>query len=109
MEYIYASLILYHSGREITEESVRRILEAAGIQVDEVRLKAMVAALKEVDIGEALKTAALPAVAAGPTAPAAAPTAEAQPAQKEEKKEEEKKEEVAEESIEEGLSALFGF
>lgn len=108
MEYIYASLILYHSGREITEESVRKILEAAGVQVDEIRLKAMVAALKEVNIGEALRTAALPAMVAAPTAPATAPAAEAQPTQKEEKKEEEK-EEAAEESIEEGLSALFGF
>jgi large subunit ribosomal protein L12 len=110
MEYVYASLILYHAGREITEESVRRILEAAGVQVDEARLKAMVAALREVNIAEALKTAALPVapVAAAPATPATAPAQEAKPA--EEKKKEEKKEEAPpEESIEEGLAALFGF
>ena len=108
MEYVYASLVLYHAGREITEESVRRILEAAGGQVDEARLKAMVAALREVDIAEALKTAALPVapVAAAPAAPATAPAQEAKPA---EEKKEEKEEAPPEESIEEGLAALFGF
>lgn len=107
MEYVYASLILYHAGKEITEESVKKILEAAGIQVDDVRLKALVASLKEVNIEEAIKTAAVPVAAAPATAPAAAPSA---PAKTEEtKKEEEKKEEVAEESVEEGLSSLFGF
>ncbi|MEZ0345162.1 MAG: 50S ribosomal protein P1 [Infirmifilum sp.] len=107
MEYVYASLILYHAGKEITEESVKKILESAGIQVDEVRLKALVASLKEVNIEEAIKTAAVPVAAA----PAAAPTAATQaPAKTEEaKKEEEKKEEAPEESVEEGLSGLFGF
>uniref|UniRef100_A0A7C3WMC2 Large ribosomal subunit protein P1 n=1 Tax=Thermofilum pendens TaxID=2269 RepID=A0A7C3WMC2_THEPE len=108
MEYVYASLILYHAGRDITEESVRKILEAAGIQVDEARLKAMIAALREVNIGEAIKTAALPVA---PVAAAAAPTAPAQAAAPvvEEKKEEKKEEAPPEESIEEGLAALFGF
>jgi large subunit ribosomal protein L12 len=108
MEYVYASLVLYHAGREITEESVRRILEAAGVQVDEARLKAMVAALRGVNIAEALKTAALPVapVAAAPAAPATAPAQEAKPA---EEKKEEKEEAPPEESIEEGLAALFGF
>lgn len=107
MEYVYASLILYHAGKEITEESVKKILEAAGVQVDEVRLKALVASLKEINIEEAIKTAAVPVAAAPATAPAATTTA---PAKTEEtKKEEEKKEEVPEESVEEGLSSLFGF
>jgi len=103
MEYVYASLILHHAGQPITEEKIKAILEAAGIQVDEVRVKATVAALKEVDISEAIKTAALPAVVAPTTAPAAQA-----PPPEEEKKEEEKKEEETEESIAEGLSALFG-
>jgi len=106
MEYVYASLLLHHAGKPITEESVRKIMEAAGIQPDEVRIKALVAALKEVNIDEAIKTAAVPAVAAPATAPSQAPS---QPS--EEEKEEEKKEEAKEESeeeIAEGLSALFG-
>ncbi len=105
MEYVYASLLLYHAGKEITEDSLKKILEAAGVQVDDVRLKAIVASLKEVNIEEALKTAALPVAAAPAAQPAAAEAAEA----KEEEKKEEKKEEAAEEEIEEGLSALFGF
>ncbi|PLJ78267.1 50S ribosomal protein P1 [Infirmifilum sp. SLHALR2] len=109
MEYVYASLILYHAGREITEESVRRILEAAGVQVDEVRLKALVASLKEVNIEEAIKTAAMPVVAAPATTAAATAPAPSAEGKKEEEKKEEKKEEAPEESIEEGLSGLFGF
>jgi len=109
MEYVYASLILYHAGREITEESVRRILEAAGVQVDEVRLKALVASLKEVNIEEAIKTAAMPVVAAPATTAAATAPAPSAEGKKEEEKKEEKKEEAPEESIEEGLSSLFGF
>ncbi len=104
MEYVYASLLLYHAGKEITEDSLKKILEAAGVQVDDVRLKAIVASLKEVNIEEALKTAALPVAAA----PAAQPTTVEKEEEKEEKKEE-KKEEEEEEEIEEGLAGLFGF
>ncbi len=107
MEYVYASLLLHYAGKPITEDAIKKILEAAGVQPDEVRIKALVAALKEVNIDEAIKTAAVPAVAA-PTAPAAQPAVEEKKAE-EEKKEEEKKEEAGEEEIAEGLSALFGF
>jgi len=69
MEYVYASLLLYHAGKEINEESVKKILEAAGIQVDDVRVKALVAALKEVNIEEAIKTAALPVAVGGQLPP----------------------------------------
>ena len=107
IEYIYASLLIHSAKKEINEENLRKILEAAGIQVDEVRLKAVVAALKEVNIDEVLKTATLPAAAPVATAPAA----QQQPqATEEEKKEEEekKKETISEEEIAAGLSALFG-
>ncbi len=90
MEYIYASLLLHSAKKEINEDTLKNILTAAGISVDEVRLKAVVAALKEVNIDEVLKnTAAMPvAVAAQPQAAQAQPAAEEK---KEEKKEEEKK------------------
>jgi len=106
MEYVYASLLLHHAGKPINEENVRKIMEAVGIQPDEVKIKALVAALKEVNIEEALKTAAMPAVAAPATAPSESP----QPSEEKRKEEEEKKEakEEAEEEIAEGLSALFG-
>ncbi|RLF16982.1 MAG: 50S ribosomal protein P1 [Thermoprotei archaeon] len=107
MEYVYASLLLHHAGKEITEENLKKILEAAGINVDEVRLKALVAALKEVNIDEAIKAA----VPAAPTmaVPAAAPgQAEEERKEEKEEKKEEKKEEAAEEEIAAGLAGLFG-
>ncbi len=104
MEYVYASLILHHAGKPITEESIKKILEAAGIQADDVRIKALVATLKEVNIDEALKTAAtVPATVVAPSTPQEA----SEEREKEEEKKEEKKEEETEE-VAEGLSALFG-
>ncbi|ACP35899.1 ribosomal protein 60S [Sulfolobus islandicus Y.G.57.14] len=106
MEYIYASLLLHSAKKEINEDTLKNILTAAGISVDEVRLKAVVAALKEVNIDEVLKNAAsMPvAVAAQPQAAQAQPAAEEK---KEEKKEEEKKG-PSEEEIASGLASLFG-
>lgn len=95
MEYIYAVLLLHKLGKEITEESVKKVVEAAGVAADEAKIKTVLASLKGVDIDKALKEAvAMPAQAA---APGAAPAA----------KPEEKKEEKKEESVE-GLAALFG-
>ncbi|WP_440060267.1 50S ribosomal protein P1 [Thermogladius sp. 4427co] len=107
MEYIYASLLLYKAGKEINEENVKKVLEAAGVNVDEVRVKSLVAALKTIDIGKVLEQALVAPVAAAPAAqPVQQPAAEEK---KEEKKEEEKKEEtISEEQLAEGLGALFG-
>jgi large subunit ribosomal protein L12 len=105
MEYIYAALLLHKAGKEIKEESVKAVLTAAGIAVDDARVKALVAALDGINIEEAIsKAAAAPvAVAAAPAAAAAgAPAAAAA----EEEAPEEKKEE--EESGRAGLGALFG-
>ncbi|RLF24528.1 MAG: 50S ribosomal protein P1 [Thermoprotei archaeon] len=109
MEYVYASLLLHYAGKPINEENVRKVLEAAGIAIDEVKIKALVAALKEVNIDEAIKSAAIPMAVGAAPAPAAAP-AEAEAAKAEEKKEEkeEKKEELEEEELAEGLAGLFG-
>ncbi len=105
MEYVYASLLLHSAGKEINEENVKKVLEAAGIQVDDVKVKMLVAALKEVKIDEVIKQAT-----AAPVVPAAAPAAPApQPEEgKKEEEEEEKKEEVSEEEIAEGIASLFG-
>ncbi len=104
MEYVYAALLLHKAGKQIDEESVKKVLSAAGINPDEARVKALVAALSEVNIDEVLKNATAAPVAA-PAAPAA-PAEEEKPEAKEEKKEE-KKEEEKEEALA-GLSALFG-
>ncbi|OWT33835.1 50S ribosomal protein P1 [Methanobrevibacter sp. 87.7] len=102
MEYIYAAMILHTVGNEINEENVTKILEAAGVDVDESRVKALIAALEDVDIDEAIETSA---IAAAPAAAAAAPAAEAE---EEEEEEEEESEEEAEEEAAAGLGALFG-
>jgi large subunit ribosomal protein L12 len=105
MEYIYAALLLHKAGKEIKEENVKAVLTAAGIAVDDARVKALIAALDGINIEEAIsKAAAAPvAVAAAPAAAAAgAPAAAAA----EEESPEEKKEE--EESGMAGLGALFG-
>ncbi|RLE77702.1 MAG: 50S ribosomal protein P1 [Thermoprotei archaeon] len=112
MEYVYASLILHYAKKPINEDNIKKILEAAGIEVDEARVKALVAALSNIDIDEAIKSAAVPvaAPAAAPTAAEAAAEAGAGEEEKkeEEKKEEEEKEELSEEEVEAGLAALFG-
>lgn len=113
MEYVYASLLLHYARRPITEEGLRRILEAAGIEVDEVRVKAVVAALRGVNIDEAIKSASF-AMAAPVTAQPAQPTAPAatapatEPARAEEGGKKEEKKEQEEEELAEGLAALFG-
>ena len=99
MEYMYAAMLLHSAGKNVEEASIGNILTAAGISPDAVRVKALVAALAEVDIDEALKTPVLSAAAA----PAAAAPVEAEV--EEQPKEEEKEEE--EEDLQ-GLSALFG-
>ena len=98
MEYMYAAMLLHSAGKGVDETSVGSILNAAGISPDAVRVKALVAALAEVDIDEALKTPVLTTAAPA----AAAPMQEAE----EEQPKEEEKEEVEEDL--QGLSALFG-
>jgi large subunit ribosomal protein L12 len=99
LEYMYAAMLLHSAGKDVEETSIGNILNAAGISPDAVRVKALVAALAEVDIDEALKAPVLTAAAV----PAAAAPAEAEV--EEQRKEEEKKED--EEDLQ-GLSALFG-
>ncbi len=99
MEYMYAAMLLHSVGKNVEETSIGNILTAAGISPDAVRVKALVAALAEVDIDKALKTPVLSAAAAPAAAAPVVAKVEEQP------KEEEKKEE--EEDLQ-GLSALFG-
>ena len=106
MEYVYAALLLHSAGKEISEDGVKKIVEAAGVKPDEVRIKALVAALEGVDVSKILSQAAAMPVAAAPVAAAAAGPKSAGAPAKEEKKEEKKEE--AEESGIEGLGALFG-
>ena len=100
MEYVHAVLLLHSAKQPITEENVKKVVAATGSQVDEARVKAMVAALEGVNIEESIKNAAVPSVAAP-----AAPTA---PAKTEEKKKIEEVEEKKDDEALAGLGALFG-
>jgi large subunit ribosomal protein L12 len=102
MEYVYAALLLHKLKQNITEDGVKNVVKAAGVAPDDVRVKALVAALSEVNIEEALKAAPV-AVAAAPAAGGAGPAGGAAKAEAEEKKDEKKEEEALE-----GLSSLFG-
>ncbi|QKG92761.1 50S ribosomal protein P1 [Halorubrum sp. SS5] len=114
MEYVYAALILNETGEEINEDNVTGVLEAAGVDVEESRVKALVAALEDVDIEEAIETAA-----AAPAAGAAAGgSADAEAADEADDDEDEADEaEAADEADDddedegdggEGLGELFG-
>ena len=104
MEYVYAALLLHKLKQNITEDSVKSVIKSTGATPDDVRVKALVAALSEVNIDEALKAAPVAVAAAAQAAGGHAPSggAAAAPA-KEEKKDEKKEEEALE-----GLSSLFG-
>lgn len=104
MEYVYAAILLHTTGQEINEGNVKKVLDAAGAEVDDARIKALIAALEDVDIDEAIEKTALTAAAPAAATPAAA--AEAAPAAEEE--EEEESEEEKEEEAAAGLGALFG-
>lgn len=107
MEYVYAALLLHSVGKEINEENLKAVLQAAGVEPDEARIKALVAALEGVNIDEVIEKAAMPVAVAA--APAAAPAGGGEEKKEEEKKEEEEKEEEdSEEEALAGLSALFG-
>ena len=107
MEYVYSALLLHSAGKDVTEETVTKVLEAAGVEVDAARVKALATSLEGVNIDEAVSTAvAVPAAGAAPAAAAPAEGGDAaEEAPKEEKKEEKK---VSEEDAAAGLSALFG-
>ena len=72
MENIYAAMLLHKAGKEINEASVTKVLEAAGLTVDAIQVKALVASLSEVNIDEAIKAAPTMMAAAPVAAPAAA-------------------------------------
>jgi large subunit ribosomal protein L12 len=108
MEYVYAALLLHKAGKPVDEAGVTSVLKAAGVAVNDARVKALVAALEGVNIEEAISKAAFaaapaPAAAAAPAAAGAPAAAAADTA-----KEDEKKKEEEEATGMEGLGALFG-
>ena len=94
MEYIYGALLLHKLGQAVTEDSLTKVIKATGADVDEAKVKTMIAALSGVDIAAELANAG--SISMGAAAPAAAAE------KKEEKKEEKPSESAA------GLASLFG-
>ena len=92
MEYIYGALLLHKLGQPLNEENLKKVVAATGANVDEAKVKTLIASLQGVDIEAELKNASIVT---------AAPAAGAAPA-KEEKKEEKPSESAA------GLASLFG-
>jgi len=99
MEYVYAALLLHSAGGQVSEENVKKVLTAAGVKVEEPRIKALVAAISEIKIDDALKAAQAMPVTAAPAAAAAATKKEDKAPEDDKKK--------SEEALA-GLGALFG-
>ncbi|MBS3101663.1 50S ribosomal protein P1 [Candidatus Woesearchaeota archaeon] len=106
MEYVYAAMLLHKAGQKIEEASVKKVLEAAHVKVDDARAKALVAALEGVNIEEAIEKAAMPVAVAA--APAAAGSHEAKHDAKADHAKKAAEEKKSEEAAAAGLGALFG-
>jgi len=100
MEYVYAALLLHKLDKEVNEANISSVVKASGTEVNEAQVKALVAALADVNIDDAVRAAPVAVAEAAPAADAGASEAK-----KEEKPKEEGK---TEEAAMEGLSSLFG-
>lgn len=101
MENVYAALLLHKAGKPVDEEGIKKVLQATGAEVDESKVKSLVASLKDVDIDAELEKAVV--ASAAPAAGGAEASTAGEGTSEEAPKEEEKKEESTA-----GLSALFG-
>ena len=97
MEYVYAALLLHKLQKEVNEANISSVVKASGAAVNDAQVKALVAALADVNIEEAIKAAPVAVAAAAPAAAAG-----------ETKKEAPVDTSKSEEAAMEGLSSLFG-
>ena len=104
MEYVYAAMLLHSAEKNIDEDAVSAVLTAAGVDADGARVKALVASLGSVDIGEAMATAVAAPVASAAPAATGGGGAEAAPAEEAAAEEEPEEEDAGFE----GLGSLFG-
>lgn len=96
MQYVYAAMLLHSNKQELNEANVEGVLKSAKVEFDAAKVKAMIAALKNINIDDAIAKAAVAQVAA---------PAGAAPVVEEHKEEDNKK---TEEEAAAGLGALFG-
>ena len=71
MEYVYAAMLLNKAGKDVSADALTKTLSAAGISVDEARVKATAAALVDVDITKVIEETQLASASAAPVAPVA--------------------------------------
>jgi LSU ribosomal protein L12AE len=102
MELVYAALTLNEAGKEVNEENLQEIVDAAGLDVEDSEVSALVAALEDVDIEEAMETAV-----AGGAAPAGGSSEDTVDEEEAEEEEEEEEDEADEEEAAEGLGNMF--
>jgi len=103
MEYVYAAMLLNKAGKDVSADALTKTLSAAGVSVDEARVKATAAALADVDINKVIEETQLASASASASAAPAASAAEESPAEAKEETTE-----ASEEDVAEGLGALFG-
>jgi len=100
MEYVYAALLLHKLQKEVNEANISSVVKASGAEVNDAQVKALVAALADINIEDAIKAAPVAVAAAAPAAAEAAGEAKKEETPKDEGK--------TEEAAMEGLSSLFG-
>lgn len=109
MELIYAALLLHSADKEVNEDNVSDVLDGAGIDADSAQVKALVAALEDVDIEDAMNTAVATGAAPAPAAGGDEAADEADEAEAEDEAEDDEPEDdgADEEEAAEGLGDLF--
>ena len=103
MELIYAALTLSEADKEINEDNLQDIVDAAGLDVEDSEIAALVAALEDVDIEEAMEKA----VAGGAAAPAGGSSDDSADEDEAEEEEEEEDDGADEDEAAEGLGNMF--
>ncbi len=103
MELVYAALTLDEAGKEVNEGNLQEIVDAVDLDVEDSEVSALVAALEDVDIEEAMETA----VAGGAAAPAGGSSDDSADEEEAEEEEEEEEDEADEEEAAEGLGNMF--
>ncbi|PSG98750.1 MAG: 50S ribosomal protein P1 [Nanohaloarchaea archaeon SW_7_43_1] len=106
MELVYAALTLHETGKEVNEENLKSVVEAADLDVEDSEVKALVAALEDVNIEEAMETAVAGGGAPAPSGGSSEDSGDEE-AEEDEADEEGDEDEADEDEAAEGLGDLF--
>lgn len=52
---MYAALLLHRLKKDITEDNIKKIIQAVGITPNDMKIKALVSAISEINIDELLR------------------------------------------------------